>query len=90
MVNMPAYEITLASLILKFLLQSKDSLFLSTIIQCTRIRVCVCTYVCVGVCTRACDCTCMQMDSPNPKEMWIDSLLLPVCVYIYIYIYIYI
>lgn len=66
MVNMPAYEITLTSLILKFLLQSKDSLFLSTIIQCTRIHVCVCTYVCVGVCTRACDCTCMQMDTLQP------------------------
>lgn len=66
MVNMPAYEITLTLLILKFLLQSKDSLFLSTIIQCTRIHVCVCTYVCVGVYTRACDCTCMQMDTLQP------------------------
>lgn len=72
MVNMPAYEITLTSLILKFLLQSKDSLFLSTIIQCTRIHVCVCTYVCVGVCAsvhviaHACRWT---LNSPNPRDV---------------------
>lgn len=53
MINMPAYEITLILLILKFLLQSKDSLFLSTIIQCTRIHVCMHIYL------RGCVHTCM-------------------------------
>lgn len=85
MVNMPAYEITLTSLILKFLLQSKDSLFLSTIIQCTRIHVCVCTYICVGVCARACDCTCMQMDTftaLTPKRC--ELMVFITCVHLYV------
>lgn len=43
MVNMPAYEITLISHILIFLLQNKDRFILSTIIQCTRIHVSECT-----------------------------------------------
>lgn len=85
---MPAYEITLTSLILKFLLQSKDSLFLSTIIQCTRIHVCVCTYVCG--CVHACMRLHMHADghftalTPKRGELIVLDYL---CVFIYIFIY---
>lgn len=62
MVNMPAYNITLTLLFLKFFLQSKDNLFLSTIIQFSRIRV----YAQVSVWVCAWDCPGMQMYIVQP------------------------
>lgn len=85
MINMPAYEITLIFLILNFLLQSKDS-FIFKHNHTVYTHTCVYAHISVWVCTRvhviahACRWT---LHSPDPKEMWIDSLFHYLCLFIY-------
>lgn len=75
---MPAYRITLTLLFLKFFLQSKDNLFLSTIIQFSRIRV----YAQVSVWVCAWDCPGMQMYMVQP---WLQRVVIDRFCYLRIY-----